>query len=136
MVLAYLGLLYQYRSKWRDVLSDIGDSIVSYNVRHNYNRKLLGSELAKSYVHPLQGERLREYAVSNSTSPAVYERELDENIGKPVVLIGGFVFHFLATLFILSGLTYLIPGASISAVYFLLIGGGLLIVSIAAYLLG
>lgn len=134
-MLASLGLLYEYRTKWQTIQTNLGDDIVSYNVRNEYGRQMSGMQLAKEYTVPWRGERLFDFAVENGVSIEAYEEELDENIGKPILPIVGIVFHILATLYLISGLTYIISGGFIPSRTFLILGGLFFVISIILFLL-
>lgn len=133
LLLGYLALTYKHYDKWQRVLADLGEEIISYNVRNGYGRRN-GVALAKGFVYPWRGEGLTELASAKGVSVMTYENELKQNVNKPIRPMAGFLFHILALGYLVLGLTYLTPGAFLSPTTFLIIAVGLLIVSVVAYI--
>lgn len=133
-MLGYLQLIHRYRDRWEEYLANLGSEIVSHNIRSGYGRKGRELELGRAYTLPWKSKALEDIADLTHMSVQDYENELDENIGKPILPVAAFAFHIIALIYLISGLTYLTPGAWISPILFFFVAGGFLVIGILLYL--
>lgn len=116
--LFWLGLLYQYHSKWGEVLEECATNIRSYNARNGYDLSIDREELARDFLYPFHNQDIKDFAENNGISADLYRKELDEAIPKPH-LRWAFLFHILGLIYTFSGISYLTPIGFLSPVQFL-----------------
>lgn len=130
--LFWLGLLYQYQSKWNEAVGSVADDIRAYNARSGYDLSVDKEDLAGDFLLPLRSEHLHQFAENNGISHTTYQRDLRESVEKPQ-LRWGYFLHILGVIYTFSGISYLLPGGFFSPSVFLGSVSILFIVSLSLY---
>ena len=94
-ILFWLGLLWQYRSKWKNTVESLAKEIRIYNTRNGYKANVDKEDLARDYLLPFHNSSHKELVQKNNGNYESYQTGLQEAIDKPRI-VWRLIFHFLA----------------------------------------
>lgn len=117
-LLFWLGLLWQYYSKWNKIVDSVAHEIRLYNARNDLDQTVDKEGLASDYLLPHRESNLKELAMKNGKDYENYITELRDSVEQPKIFWGA-LFHALGLLYTFSGVTYLLPGGFIPGSWFL-----------------
>lgn len=117
-ILFWLGLLWQYFSKWQRTVESVAQDIRLYNARGGLDQGVDKESLAYDYLLPYRDSNIRELTQRNEKDYENYLTELRENVDQPMTF-WTIVFHVIGLLYTFSGVTYLLPGGFVSGQWFL-----------------